>query len=213
MKDFFRLICVVILLVLSKYLLIRFLELNTLEKMIEIHWQFLDIPLLLSDPLKSLLYQHSQPLMLNALIVAFSFFSKNIYEVFIVFNLVCTSIVSIIIFTLVKHISKENRFSFIVCTIFFLSPSTQLYSVYPFYPCVTALGYSLLLYSFYLAATRRSYSLVFFCLSTSLLTLTRGSFSFLHVAFFSVVFVFLYWKNYPRKYKIFVALFAAFFFH
>ena len=68
------------------YSLIKIFNLGTLEDILESHWQMLDIPLLVSEPIQSLLYLHAQPPLLNALIFLAHKIGGSAYENLIMFN-------------------------------------------------------------------------------------------------------------------------------
>lgn len=177
------------------------LGLNSLNWVITYHWQFLDIPTLILDPLNSILYQHTQPPLLNLIIILLSNLNGSLYDNFVILNSLLVGCIAVIIFKILYDSTKNIILSLIISFSFLIFPTTMLNTSYPFYTCLTAFGYALLIYSFHLNSLNFSRSIVYFVISCILLSLTRSSFTILHQVFFIVIF-FLYnlsFKTYSKK--------------
>ena len=170
------------------YSLIKIFNLGTLDDILESHWQMLDIPLLVSEPIQSLLYLHAQPPLLNALIFLAHKIGGSAYENFILFNSLFIGTVSAIIFKSLLLNKCSVRIALFLTISYVIFPSTLLNVAYPHYPCLSALGYALLLYSFVVVKKDFRWSLIFFSAACIWLSLSRSSFSLVHTIFFIVLF-------------------------
>lgn len=178
------------------YLSIKFFELDVLEsEVFESYFQVLDLPILFSDPLKSIIYQHSQPPLFNILIFLLHIIGGSLYENFIILNVLSISTISIIILKILYEMTNKFKFAFIISFCFLIFPSTILYATYSFYPCITALGYATLIYSFYISEKQKFKSIIIFSFSLVFLTLIRSSFSFLHLFFYVFIYLIYTWSN------------------
>jgi hypothetical protein len=195
---------------ITSYCLTNFLKTNLLENVLYKFWQYLDIPILLKDPFDSLLYNHSQPPLVNGIVVFLSLFGKSIYSNFIILNSICVGIVCTILFKVT--FSEINRLTIPIITavVYLLLPETILNVAFPFYPCITAALYSVLFYSLY-SKKNPSLSLFLFVFSCEALTLLRASFSLLHVMFFLCVFWSIQKRNFSLKKQVITSLLVIFF--
>ncbi len=167
--------------------LVHAFHLNTLSFVFQAHWQFLDRPELARAPLESLLDLHSQPPLLNAIVWALGADSPALYERFVILNAICAGLTAFILYHIVAHYLKHGA-ALIIALLYLITPPTLLNIAYPFYPCLTALGYALMVYAFHCIATRPKLALAAFVIAISYLTLLRSSFSPLHTVFFCALF-------------------------
>ena len=187
--------------------LVKLFSLDILDsEVFDEYWQILDLPLLFEEPIKSLIYQHSQPPFFNFLIFILNQFGGDLYNNFVIFNSICIGAVSIIIFKIIYKETNNYIFSYLISFIFSIFPSTILYITYSFYPCITVLLYGVLTYSFYIVKKQKKYSLFLFGFSVFLLSLTRSSFSYLHLFFFMIIYI-IYLGDLKNKIKIYLFLF------
>jgi hypothetical protein len=160
--------------------LIRLLNVDTLGNTLETHMQFLDIPMLKESPFFSILYTHSQPPLLNVIVWILSLLPTDLYLNFILLNIFCTYLVGLVIFNVAQQY-LDSRIKALIITIgYWASPAVFLYTTYPFYPCLTAVGYAGLVYSFFMAPQHSTASLKILVSSIVYLTLLRSSFTPLH---------------------------------
>ena len=189
------------------YFSVKFFELDILEsEVFDSYFQVLDLTILFSDPLKSIIHQHTQPPLFNILIFLLHIIGGSLYENFIIMNVLSVSTISIIIFKILYEISNKFKFAFIISFCFLIFPSTILYTTYSFYPCITALGYTILIYSFHISEKQKLNSLILFSFSLIFLTLIRSSFSFLHLFFYVFIYLIYTWGN-KKTLKTYFGLF------
>jgi len=181
----------IITLSLFPYLIVKVLKLDVLGDVLTWHWQILDLPKLFQEPVQSLIYLHAQPPLLNSLLVLFNLSHGDLYQKFIIFNSICVGFIATIIFKVVKHFAGTNRIAAIISLVYTIFPSTLLNITYPFYPCVTALCYSVLVYGFLIVDKNPKKSLLLFSISVVCLNMLRSSFSLFHLLFFCVVYCLL----------------------
>ncbi len=181
------------------------LGLNTLESILKSHWQILDLSILFSDPVNSILYLHSQPPLLNAILIFLNKVGGSIYENFVFFNSILIGCIASLIFKILFDISKNLPMSLLLSFCFIIYPTTLLNIGYPFYQCISAFGYMLLLYSFHLTNINQLRSIICFSIACILLSLTRSSFTILHTFIFIVIFYF-YTFNFRFPSKNFIIL-------
>jgi len=191
MKNSFFLTTFFIILILS---LVYLLNLDSLGAALDNHWQFLDLPLLFKDPYGSLVSLHAQPPLLNFLAYLLHLIPGNLYTHFVVLNSILGGLVALIIYKVIYTYTGSNKYSFFSALVFLLYPSTLIYAAYPFYPMPTALGYTILAYSFSIAKSSHKQSLALLIFSTIYLSLLRSSFSQLHIIVFIVAY-FVYVKG------------------
>ncbi len=194
-----------------QYSFVKLLQLDSLSSTLTTHWQFLDLSYLESDSVSAILLDHAQPPFLNLVVWLLLKMPYDLYQSFIVFNCICMSSVSFIIYRiLIQRTSLKfaRYFSFFYAVF----PSVILNISYPFYPCLVALGYSLIAYSFHLVRIRATHSIIFFCLSILVVSFTRQSFTIFHILLSCVWFYYIS-KNEFREAKINVkAVLAGLFF-
>jgi hypothetical protein len=184
------------------FALVKIYSLELPSSILEEYWQFLDIPSLIKDPLNSILYLHSQPPMLNILVSIFSIFGdQNVFKIFIGFNSICIGLTTTIIFIIIAQRSDSIFLGSIFAFLYLVFPSTMLNAGYSFYPAMTAFMYSFLLLGFHLSDYRPKLALLTTSAAIVLLTLTRGSFTLLHVIFFFFIFS-LYTYKYLKNTKM-----------
>lgn len=170
--------------------LIRTLGLDTLGKTLETHMQFLDIPLLQEAPWQSILYTHSQPPLLNVITWILSLLPTDLYLNFIVLNTLCGYLTGLVIYDIARQYLNSSAKAWLITAAYWASPAAFLYTTYPFYPCLTAIGYAGLVYGFFIASRRPSTSLNLIVVSIVYLCLLRSSFTMLHGVCALVVYYF-----------------------
>lgn len=176
------------------------LELNSLESVLQSHWQILDLSILFSDPMNSILYLHSQPPLLNTILIFLDKITGSAYENFVLFNSILIGCITSLIFKIIFDRTKNFTISLVLSSCYLLYPTTLLNIGYPFYPCISAFGYMLLLYSFHLNNINQSKSFIYFSFACILLSLTRSSFSILHTLIFILIFYFYTFNSrFPSK--------------
>lgn len=190
------------------YLLVVSLRLNTLEHLLHYHWQFMDFSSLLESPSKSLLYLHSQPPLLNFIVWLLLLLPGTLYGNFLILNAFCVAIVSLIIFIISRHYLRSTLGALAITLLYMVTPATLLNAAYPFYPCLTTVGYALLVYSFFIAALKPRLSLFLFVFSLVYLGLLRISFTPLHVLFYCGVF-YLYARDKIRAPRLLASFLLA----
>ena len=186
-------------------LIVHFLQLNSLNSIIEFNWQYLDIPTLKDSPIDSLIYLHSQPPLLNFIVWVLSFSPIGIYESFIILNAFLTSLIALVIFTVVFSYWNSFLLASFASLAFTLSPAALLNICYPFYPVLTQFGYACLIYSFWSLKNKFKLAPIIFSFSVIFLSLLRTSFSVVHGVFFIILFM-LYARHVYDKKKIFTGI-------
>lgn len=177
---------------------VKFLDLDTLSSVFESYWQYLDLPELLADPFKSLLYFHAQPPLLNTIVFLISQFPGDLYNKFIIINSISIALVAQIIFTIISTSTGLRSLGIIIGCSYIVFPSTLLNAAYPFYPSITTLGYAVLIYAFYIAKRETTKSILYFIVAITYLSLLRSSFSILHTLIFILLYYFCF-KIYFHK--------------
>jgi hypothetical protein len=184
--------------IVSYVSLIKIFNLDVLAKTIDTHMQFLDVPVLITHPFFSLLYDHAQPPLLNAILWLMSVISPDNYQGMLVFNILCCFIINLIVYDIIGFYNKNRKINIFLLFSFSLSPSAILYITYPFYPFPTALGYAGLIYAFFISSHNPKVSVRVIVLFGIYLTLLRSSFTGLH-AYFFVTLLIIYIKQKPTK--------------
>ena len=187
-------------------LVVRMLHLDTLGSYLIDHLQFADLQLLKESPFESLLYLNSQPPLLNFIVWVLQCLPGSLYGNFVLVNAACIAGVSLFVF-LISRRYVSRGVAFLVGFVFLVTPAALLNIGYPFYPCLTALGYSMLLYAFFLKPNRIKASLGYFIFAVAYLSMLRSSFSPLHGLFFFA----LYWLVFRQSLRLgaVLALFSA----
>ena len=176
--------------VLLTYVLVRLLQIDTLADVFGNHWQYLDMQSLQAQPWDSLLHLHTQPPLLNFIAWVLMSLPGSLYQNFILLNSFCVGFAALLIFIILSDIAGSKKIAIIAAILYLISPPTLLNVAYPFYPCLTTLGFSLLIYSFYIAKVNFKKSLTLFIISVCYLGLLRTSFSLAHAAFFVALYFF-----------------------
>jgi len=190
-------------------LLVHILNLDTLESVLDNHWQILDLAVLKSDPINSIFYLHYQPPLLNSLIFILLNIPGSIYENMILLNCIFITIIALILFRITSHYLKSERLGFTLTLIYVVSPPILLSAAYPFYVLATSMGYACLVYSFFIIYSNRRISLFLFLFSIIYLYYLRTSFSLPAIVILSTVYLY-YSKSYFSKLRSFLFVFAYF---
>jgi hypothetical protein len=190
--QLFKNFTLIFLLTATLFASVKMLGLDTLSHVLESYWQYLDLPELFADPLKSLLYFHAQPPLLNTIIVLLNLLPGDLYNKFILVNSLIAIVVAQIIFLIISTSTGSRLIGIILGGAYVLTPSTLLNIAYPFYPSLTTLGYAILIYAFFIISRMPSKSIFYFVLAITYLSLLRSSFSILHTLFFLVVYYFYF---------------------
>lgn len=141
-------------------------------------WQYIDPPLLKNNLFESLLYLHSQPpgfnLFLGLILKIFNGDELRAFEYIYYFM---GLVLYISLFELMKFFNLSNKLSYILSTIFILSPSCICYENWLFYSHIniTLITLSALLLSKYLK-TKQILNLFFFFTTLLFLYLTKAGF-------------------------------------
>lgn len=172
------------------YAFVKFLQIDTLGDVFGNHWQYLDIKSLEARPWDSLLHLHTQPPLLNFITWILMSLPGTLYQNFVLLNSFCVGFAALLIFIILGDIIGSKKIAIVAAVLYLISPPTLLNVAYPFYPCLTTLGFALLVYSFYIAKINYKKSLMIFIVSICYLGLLRTSFSLAHAAFFVVLYYF-----------------------
>lgn len=164
------------------------LGLGNMAEILEGYWQFLDLDLLRSKPYESLLYLNSQPPLLNFIVWILALLPGSTYENFILLNAACMAWVGLLLHVFTSRFLPAP-WAFGVVMVYLVSPAVLLNIGYPFYPCLTTLGYAVLVYAFYLPSSRVKLATFVLLSSIGYLSLLRSSFSILHALFFMAVYL------------------------
>ena len=187
-------------------------NLNSLEGILKSHWQILDLPTLFSEPFESILFLHSQPPLLNIVIFLMDFIKGHIYDNFVILNSILIGAIASLILKILFDITKKLFMSIILSFCYVIFPTTLLNVGYPFYQCISAFGYMLLIYSFHLTNYDKSRAYIYFFFSCLLLSLTRSSFTILHTLSFIIIFYYYIFSfKLPSK-KFLMTIFFTFIF-
>lgn len=152
-------------------------HLDSLNVLLQHHWQVADLYSLAAEPFTSWIYIHTQPPLFNIIVAAFLWLNGQTYTDFIILNCLCAAFVSFtILFIVNRYINRYKWLGFCFALAYLLAPSTLLNSAYPYYPALTSAGYSALALSFFTAAQWKRLSLIMLCASLIFLTLLRSSF-------------------------------------
>jgi hypothetical protein len=177
----------------------KVLHLDTLSTSLDNHWQILDIPLLLQNPLESLLQLHSQPPLLNTIIWLLSFGSNGIYNNFVFLNCLGISIIAMVIFEISQHYLSSTRIALLLAFLYTVSPPALLNASYPFYPVLNSIGFALIVYSFFILQRTPTLSLTIFTCAIAYLYLLRSSFTMPSAIVLSAIYLYFARAYLPKK--------------
>ncbi len=153
------------------------LHLDSLNVLLQHHWQIADLHSLAAEPFTSWIYIHLQPPLLNMIVAVFSWINSQTYTNFIILNCFCAALSSFTILFVVNRFTGQYKWvGYCFASAYLLAPSTLLNSAYPFYPSLTSAGYSALALSFFTAAQHKRLSLTLLSASLIFLSLLRSSF-------------------------------------
>lgn len=161
-------------------LLVAGLGLDTLGNALNQHWQFLDLDVLDREPLASLWQLHAQPPLLNALAWLLGWLPGDRYHNFLIVNALCTGVTALVIYLLTWRYTRRRLWAGTLTAAYVVSPPVLLNSAYPFYPCLTAVGYAVMVYALGTFDERRTRATTLLMGSVLYLALLRSSFSPLH---------------------------------
>lgn len=184
-------IAIFIVIFLLLYNFIIFFNLDTLHSVLDNHWQIADIEALKRDPVSSLLHLHSQPPLFNFFYWILSVLPGNAYDNFVILNTFCQTIVALILILLTANILKTKVGGIILGILYVISPSVLLNSAYPFYPPLTSMGFSLLIYGFYLLKIKPKIASILIGFSICYLYMIRSSFSLLAGIILITLYIFI----------------------
>lgn len=153
------------------------LQLDTLGRVLRQHWQFADLHSLANEPFTSWIFIHSQPPLLNIIVAAIISKDGSGYGAFILLNCFGAAATGVVILYISNQfLTKYRWLSYCVALAYLLSPSTLLYSAYPFYPTLTSTGYAGLALAIFTSRSHKTFSLLLLNASLTYLTLLRSSF-------------------------------------
>ncbi len=177
---------------LALLVLIYGLGLDTLGESLHKHWQYLDLRELKQRPLTSLLYQHSQPPLLNAVVAALSQLPWQLNDAFVQLNCALVSVSCVLLFHVMRHLRVATATAGAAATAYLLAPATLLNAAYPFYPTMTAFLYVTLVYSFVLGERHIRIGHPLVVASLLSLSLLRTSFTLVHMVLMYGAFAYMY---------------------
>jgi hypothetical protein len=177
------------------YFVVIFFNLDTLHSVLDNHWQTADIAALKKDPAKALLHLHSQPPLFNFFYWLFSLMPGEAYDYFVLFNCLCQSIVTLILFEISSRILKTPFRGALLALFYLLSPPVLLYSAYAFYPALTSMGFAILIFGFFLIKEKPKLSGILIAFSICYLYMIRSSFSLPAALILLSIFIYLSRKN------------------
>jgi hypothetical protein len=192
---------------LIPFTLVHLLNLDTLDLVLDNHWQILDLAVLKSDPISSIFYLHYQPPLLNSLLFILLSIPGGIYENMIVLNCIFITIISLILFRITSYYLESNILGFVLTLIYVVSPPILLNAAYPFYVLATSMGYACLVYSFFTIHSKRKLSLFLFLFSIIYLYYLRTSFSLPAILILSALYLY-YSRIYFSKFRSLLFIFT-----
>jgi hypothetical protein len=187
---------------ITLYSVIILCNLNTLEAVLDNHWQIADINALRKDPLLALLHLHSQPPLFNFIFWLLSHLPGTSYDKFVIYNSFCQSIVTLIVITITSQIVKKRVVGIVVGLLYILSPPVLLNSAYPFYPPLTSMGFAILTYGFFILKSQPKISSYLIAFSICYLYLIRSSFSLFAAMILLILYLFLSKKYLSKFFRI-----------
>jgi hypothetical protein len=164
-----------------------YFQLNSLGKYLDSLWQFADLSLLKQSPLTAALYLHAQPPLMNFIAGILGFLGLDVYGWLTGINAFCIAAASVIVFDILQTAGLSRNLALGVITLFNMAPAVLLNVSYPFYPCLSLLGYAMLLHALIISQKCRRISAVYLCVAAVFLSLLRSSFTPLHAIFFVCV--------------------------
>lgn len=170
--------CLVVIIFFSiEFALVFKARIDTLNVLLQHHWQIADLYSLAAEPFTSWIYIHSQPPLLNIIVALISSISDQVYLYFIIINCLCAAFISCTILYIVNTYNDRYKlFGYILAVVYLIAPSTLLNSAYPYYPSLTSAGYAGIALAFFTAAQKERLSIILLCSSIVFLTLLRSSF-------------------------------------
>jgi len=154
---------------------------QTLGVALDDHWQFLDLPELLANPIQSLMSLHSQPPLLNLVVFVLAKLPGDLYGNFVWLNAACAGLTTILLMRVGAGLGLSGFVCCLLGVAYIFSPAVILNTAYPFYPNLTALGYAVMAFAFVCVWQGRGAGLVWFGVSAVYLGWLRSSFSIAHV--------------------------------
>lgn len=161
-------------------LLVGWLKIDTLHEALDKHWQFLDLAWLDSDPLGSLWQLHAQPPLLNLIAWLLGLLPGDRYSHFLTLNAACTGLTGLVIYAVGWRYTRQRAWAIGLTAAYVVSPPVLLNTAYPFYPCLTAAGYAVMVYALSVLNEQRGRAVALLLGAVLFLALLRSSFSPLH---------------------------------
>ena len=165
---------------------------------IPLYWldQYLEADLLRTKLLESLFYLHCQPPLFNAFLgVTIKLFDGHLQIIFTVIYMILGLSTYLIMYQIMQKLEISRVMSFIIATVFIISPASVLYENWLFYtyPMAFLITASALALMLLIEKNQLIYSFTFF-LFLSIMSLTRTVFHPLWVLVIAVI-LFIYFKN------------------
>ena len=154
---------------------------QTLGGTLNDHWQFLDLPELLANPLHSLMALHSQPPLLNLLVFILANLPGDLYGNFVWLNAACAGLTAVLLMRIGAGFGLDGLLCWLLGVAYIFSPVVILNTAYPFYPNLTALGYAIMAFAFLHVCQGQTVGLLWFGVSAVYLGWLRSSFSIAHL--------------------------------
>lgn len=162
---------------LSLYGVVIGFNLDTLNSVLDNHWQTADIEALRQDPIAALLHLHSQPPLFNFFFWLMAVIPGEAYDHFVIFNCLAQSLVALIVCEISSRYLKSTFGGIVIGGAYLLSPAVLLNSAYAFYPPLTSMGFALLVYAFFVLKDKPKFATILVGFSVCYLYLIRSSFS------------------------------------
>jgi hypothetical protein len=188
------------------YSIIIAFNLNTLESVLDNHWQIADINALKKNPTLALLHLHSQPPLFNFTFWLLSQLPGTPYDNFVIFNSFCQSIVTIIVITITSQLVKKRAIGILIGLLYVLSPPVLLNSAYPFYPPLTSMGFAILTYGFFILRSQAKIGSYLISFSICYLYLIRSSFSLIAAIILLILFLYISQKQLSKIFRTAITL-------
>ena len=187
---------------ITLYGVVLLFNLDTLSSVLDNHWQTADIEGLKKDPINALLHLHSQPPLFNFFFWFFTVLPGQAYDHFVVFNCLCQALVALIVFEIASNILKSKFGGLLIGALYLLSPPVLLNSAYAFYPPLTSMGFSILVFGFFIVNEKPKFSAVLIGGSICYLYMIRSSFSLPAGLILISVFAYVSRKHLPKLFLV-----------
>jgi hypothetical protein len=184
-------VCLFIVFFLFIHTFIFIFNLNTLESVLDNHWQIADIEALNKDPITALLHLHSQPPLFNFIFWLLNTAPGTVYNNFIILNSASQSLVAVLLASMAAQILNSRSVGILIGLLYIASPPVLLNAAYPFYPPLTSAGFAILTYGFLNLRSQPILNSILIGFSLCYLYLIRSSFSLPAAIIFLIIYIFI----------------------